>query len=312
MTSAILVVSQVALAVTVTIAAALLVRSVANLAAADGGFNRAHLATFLDQPSSQNAYAQAAVRFQFLDRTLGALRALPGVRSASAMSALPLERMLSAQVTDMEGYTATPDTTPEIVDYYQGVMTGYFDTMGIPIVRGRAFEPADARRSGPGCRRRTETLGAHLLEGPGPDRPAPASLLRRCGAVVHRRGRRARCAATGRGSQTRGRSYSVRRSDCPQLSRLRRRCIFMPLMADLRVDVELNLSADDWDFSLRVVIWMMGGFIPLTPATAGDEGECRGLRAAVIAAPRTAFTLGNSFEEIGIRMVMGANRSPVV
>ena len=147
LTSAILVVSQVALAVTVTIAAALLVRSVANLAAADGGFNRAHLATFsISLP--QNAYAQAAVRFQFLERTLGALRALPGVRSASAMSALPLERMLSAQVTDMEGYTATPDTTPEIVDYYQGVMTGYFDTMGIPIVRGRAFEPADAAASG--------------------------------------------------------------------------------------------------------------------------------------------------------------------
>jgi predicted permease len=142
-----LVVTQVALAVVVTIVATLMVRTVQNLAAVDGGFDRSRLVTFsISLP--QTAYQQPLARKQFYDRTLETLRATPGVLAASAMSGLPLDRKLDALVTDMEGYTATPDTTPEVVDYFQSVMTTYFDTMGIPIVRGRAFAPADAAATG--------------------------------------------------------------------------------------------------------------------------------------------------------------------
>jgi predicted permease len=135
------------MAVAVTVSAMLLVRTVWNLAAADGGFARSRLITFsLSLP--QTAFAQAPAPKQFYERVLAAVRALPGVESATAMSGLPLDRMLDARVTDMEGYVATPDTTPEIIDFYQNAMSAYFDTMAIPIVRGRAFEPADAAASG--------------------------------------------------------------------------------------------------------------------------------------------------------------------
>jgi putative ABC transport system permease protein len=142
-----LVVTQIALAVVVTIVATLLVRTVQNLAAVDGGFDRSRLVTF-STSLPPIAYQQPLARRQFYDRTLDVLRATPGVLSASAMSGLPLDRRLDALVTDMEGYTATPETTPEVVDYFQSVMANYFETMGIPIVRGRAFEPADAAAAG--------------------------------------------------------------------------------------------------------------------------------------------------------------------
>ena len=57
-------------------------------------------------------------------------------------------------------------------------MTDYFETMGIPIVEGRGFEPTDA--ASPGLVAVVnETLVQHVLEGPEPDRPAAAAGRRR-------------------------------------------------------------------------------------------------------------------------------------
>src|SRR5207244_8025673 len=39
---------------------------------------------------------------------------------------------------------ASDGSPVEIIDYYQFVMGDYFETMGVPIVAGRSFEPADA------------------------------------------------------------------------------------------------------------------------------------------------------------------------
>ena len=64
------------------------------------------------------------------------------------MSGLPPNRPLNANDTDIGNYTAPPEGPFENVDYYQSVMTDYFETMGIPIVKGRAFQPSDAA-SGP-------------------------------------------------------------------------------------------------------------------------------------------------------------------
>ena len=146
-TSAALVVSQVAIAITVSVSALLLVRTVWNLAAADGGFERSRLMTFsLSLP--QTAFAQPAAPMQFYQRVLTAVKELPGVESAAAMSALPLDRILDARVTNIEGYDTANAGAPPVVDFYQSVMSDYFTTMGIPIVRGRAFEPADAAAPG--------------------------------------------------------------------------------------------------------------------------------------------------------------------
>ena len=142
-----LVMAEVALAVVLVIGAGLLLRTVANLTNVDAGFNRARLVTFsMALPAAD--YPQPQLRAQLYQRVLDKLRVVPGVQGATAMSGLPPNRPLNANDTDIDNYTAPPEGPFENVDYYQNVMTGYFETMGIPIVQGRSFQPSDAVATG--------------------------------------------------------------------------------------------------------------------------------------------------------------------
>ena len=142
-----LVMAEVALAVMVVIAAGLLVRTVYNLTNVDAGFNRSRLVTFSITLPRVN-YPQASARMSMFQRIIDRLRAVPGVQAASAMSGLPPNRPLNANDTDIDNYTAPPGGPYENVDYYQNVVASYFETMGIPIVHGRSFQPADAASTG--------------------------------------------------------------------------------------------------------------------------------------------------------------------
>jgi predicted permease len=138
-----LVMAEVALAVTLVIGAALLIRTVYNLAAVDAGFDRSRLVTF--QMSLATAdYPQPQQRGQLFARLLDRLRGVAGIQGATAMSGLPPNRPLNANDTDIGNYIAPPEGPFENVDYYQSVMTNYFETMGIPIVQGRSFQASDA------------------------------------------------------------------------------------------------------------------------------------------------------------------------
>ena len=138
-----LVMAEVALAVTLVIGAGLLIRTVYNLSQVDAGFDRSRLVTF--QLSLATAdYPQPAPRAQLFQRLLERLRGVPGIVGASGMTGLPPNRPLNANDTDIGNYTAPPEGPFENVDYYQSVMTDYFETMGIPIVQGRSFLPSDA------------------------------------------------------------------------------------------------------------------------------------------------------------------------
>jgi putative ABC transport system permease protein len=142
-----LVVAEVALALMLVIGAGLLLRTVANLASIDPGFDRSRLVTFSMALPIAN-YQQPAARAAFYQRLLDRLRAVPGVQAATAMSGLPPARPLNANDTEIDNYTAPPEGPYENVDYYQSVMTDYFETMGIPIVAGRSFQRSDAASSG--------------------------------------------------------------------------------------------------------------------------------------------------------------------
>src|SRR5262249_44202040 len=90
-------------------------------------------------------YPKAESRVAFFTRLSDRLRQVPGVSGVAEMTGLPPNRPVNANDTDFDGYTATPGTSdpPENVDYYQTVSLDYLKTMGIPLGKGRGFEPAD-------------------------------------------------------------------------------------------------------------------------------------------------------------------------
>jgi predicted permease len=137
-----LVVVEVALAVVLVVGAGLMVRTILNLSRVDAGFNRSRLSTFsLVLPRA--TYGPSADRAGFYHRLATQLRTLPGVQGATSMSGLPPQRRVDANDTDIEGYTAPKEGPFENVDYYQTVGADYFETLGIPILEGRAFAGTD-------------------------------------------------------------------------------------------------------------------------------------------------------------------------
>jgi putative ABC transport system permease protein len=142
-----LVVVEVALAVMLVVGAGLLVRTVYNLTHVDAGFNRSRLVTF-SVTLPRAAYPLPSRRWQAYQTLLGRLRSIAGVQSVSGMTGLPPNRPLNANDTEIDNYDPPPQGPYENVDYYQNVTTDYFDTMGIPIVQGRSFQPADAASGG--------------------------------------------------------------------------------------------------------------------------------------------------------------------
>jgi len=137
-----IVATELALAVALVVGAGLLLRTVLNLSRVDAGFRRDQLITFgvsLPPP----VYSTPVQIASFYERLLADLRALPGVRSVAAMSGLPPVRPVNANDTDIEGFEPKPGGPFANIDYYQTATAGYVETMGIPVVEGRAFEPSD-------------------------------------------------------------------------------------------------------------------------------------------------------------------------
>src|SRR5579871_2778326 len=136
------VIAETALAVIVVVGAGLLLRTVHNLTAVDAGFDRSRLVTFSVTlpPDTYNFLGRVHAYQRLLDR----LRGMPGVRTATAMTGLPLESPPSSYQVEIANRTETSGPPIPAVNSYQRVMSGYFETMGIPILHGRGFQSTDA------------------------------------------------------------------------------------------------------------------------------------------------------------------------
>jgi len=133
----ILVVSEVALSVTLLVAAALMIQSLYRLHHERLGFSPQGLITFWTPPTPQR-YRTSAELWDFERTMIERLGALPGVRSVAAASVLPL--------TDQNNFPAEPEGRPDLAIggvEIRVVTPGYFETMRTPIVRGRGLTNAD-------------------------------------------------------------------------------------------------------------------------------------------------------------------------
>ena len=143
---ALLVGAEVALAAVMLVGAGLVGRSFQKLLDVDPGFGADGVLT-MDVALPRVRYDTTTKILAFHDRALEGLRALPGVRAAAMTVSLPLGGRLVQWSLEPEG--RGPDA-PELTNPFLSVGTiDVFRTLGIPILRGRGFAPADGERSPP-------------------------------------------------------------------------------------------------------------------------------------------------------------------
>ena len=136
-----LVVAEVALALVLLVSAALLLNSLQRLFAIDPGFDTAHLLTMQVQTSGPRFDADTTHRF--FTQALEAVRQVPGVTAAAFTSQLPL----SGELDDGYGvhFESSPTGNPEADNgaFRYAVSPGYFETMALPLRRGRPLNAHD-------------------------------------------------------------------------------------------------------------------------------------------------------------------------
>ena len=139
-TRALLVVSQIALSLVLLIAAGLLLRSFNRLLHVDPGFDAHNLLT-MNMSLSTAKYAKPDQQIAFFDDLLQRISTQPGIRSAAISAALPLTFKRITPVL-AEGQPDVALAQRPFVDI-EAISPQWFETMRVPMRRGRTFTNAD-------------------------------------------------------------------------------------------------------------------------------------------------------------------------
>ena len=138
----VLLVSQVALALTLLSGAGLLLRSFHRLTNVDPGFDADNMLTF--EMSAQDWDCDTAQRIDLYRQVIGRVRRLPGVEAVGACTTLPwtaAQRARPFMIPDAPEAASDERLYASIAS----VSTDYFTVMGIPLLKGRSFTESDAR-----------------------------------------------------------------------------------------------------------------------------------------------------------------------
>lgn len=141
-----LVVGQVALCLVLLIAAGMVLRSLQEIRSVDLGFDPANVVTASVDPALQGSPVDELDAF--FDELRREISNQPGVRAVGYAGTVPLSLMNSQSSVLPEGYEVPEGQDWPSLDINQ-VDHGYFEAMGIPVVRGRAFLESDDRNSAP-------------------------------------------------------------------------------------------------------------------------------------------------------------------
>jgi len=135
-----LVVAQVALSTLLVAGAGLFARSLNNLKSLGPGFDTDHVVTFAVNPPL-SGYSQAATK-QLYARLADDLARQPGVTSVSLADEPLLTGDTSRRTIQVQGYQ--PQQGEDMNPWTWEIGSGYFATLGVPIVAGRDFTERDA------------------------------------------------------------------------------------------------------------------------------------------------------------------------
>jgi putative ABC transport system permease protein len=137
-----LVVAEIALALILLIGAGLMLRSFQRLYEVDLGFKSENLLA-LQVPLTSDKYKDPQKRIAFWDELLLRLESLPGVESSGAITGLPIRSSAYGGFFIPEGRPNSQGT----LAYHRTINPSYFQTMGIPLLKGRYFDQKDVLNS---------------------------------------------------------------------------------------------------------------------------------------------------------------------
>ena len=140
---------EVALAIVLLVGAGLLIRSFAHLISVDPGF-RTEGTVVVAITLPETKYRDPGLRKQFFNELVDTVAALPGVHAAGASSALPMSPVgldfdLPFQILGGPPLAQTDRPRAE----YRSVIPGYFEAMGVPLLRGRLLDRFDREQNRP-------------------------------------------------------------------------------------------------------------------------------------------------------------------
>ena len=139
-----LVVAQIALSVALLVCAGLFLRTLRNTVTANPGFEEGHILTAAIGLDTGNSRDQIR---EFQKKILARARALPGTIQVSLTDWLPMSMNRKTADAWPEGYVPQPHESGQV--RRADVSAGYFPTMAIPILQGRAFTDADDAKAPP-------------------------------------------------------------------------------------------------------------------------------------------------------------------
>jgi putative ABC transport system permease protein len=127
------------------IGAGLLVRSFVRLERASPGFRSENVLTaFVSLPVAQ--YREPSERAAFQRLLLERVRAIPGVRSAATIDFLPYNGGPGSGGVEIAGHPRNPNEPQQII-WQTRASPGFFETLGIPLLRGRDIAASDEQGS---------------------------------------------------------------------------------------------------------------------------------------------------------------------
>jgi putative ABC transport system permease protein len=138
-----LVVAEVALGLVLLIGAGLMMRSFASLTNIHPGFDPENVLTGRITLSGA-AYDDPEARKRYVSQTLERLKTLPGVESAAFVAPMPFSGAEIGGDFKIEGH-ATPEPGQEPSANVRNVTSDYFQTIKIPLLKGRYFSELDQR-----------------------------------------------------------------------------------------------------------------------------------------------------------------------